>query len=540
MHWLTQSPVLCYPDFSKPFVVRTDASKQGLGAVLCQEQESGDVRVVSYGSHTLRKAEENYSTHKVEFLVLYWAITKQFHHYLYGAPHFTVTTDHNPLTYVQTSAKLDAVGHRWMAELGTYNFDVSYKPGRLNSDAYALSCCPSQVSCSTVQALLAPGEFNVDCLAIHVDEKIRGIGLPTVSLDVKWTEEQKKNPVLATVSRLVRGGQKPTKEQRAQCDPEVLKFLYEWPRLIFNQDVLYRKQVNPDEEENWQLLCPQQLRNMVCKLLHDDMGHLGQDRTIALCQERFYWPGKSTDVVDGISKYYRCTSAKAPSLPHCAPLENIITSQPMEMVALDFLVLEDGRGGIANVLVITDHFFKYAVAIPTTNQTTRTTARVFFDAFIVHYGCPTRIHSDQGRNFESKIIKELCAMAGMKKSRTTPYHTMENGCTERFNRTLISMLRTLEEEQKWNWKIIVPQLVHAYNCTQHHTTWLSPYFVMYGRQPRLAADLQFPGSGTRCQTDYAKDLNKRLDTTYQVAQEAMKKAASRAKGNYDLQGPVSI
>ena len=95
----------------------------------------------------LRKAEENYSTHKLEFLALYWAVTKQFHHYLYGAPHFTVTTDHNPLTYVQTSAKLDAVGHRWMAELGTYNFDVSYKPGRWNSNADALSRCPSQVSC---------------------------------------------------------------------------------------------------------------------------------------------------------------------------------------------------------------------------------------------------------------------------------------------------------------------------------------------------------------------------------------------------------
>ena len=118
-------------------------------------------------------------------------------------------------------------------------------------------------------------------------------------------------------------------------------------------------------------------------------------------------------------------------------------------------------------------------------------------------------------------------MASMKKSRTTPYHPMGNGCTEGFNRTLISMLRTLEEEQKRNWKRFVPQLVHAYNCTRHHTTGLSPYFLMYGRKPRLAADvlldLQFPGSGTHCQTEYAKDLKKRLETTYQVAQEAIKK-----------------
>ena len=157
MHRLNQPPVLCYPDFSKPFIIRSDASKQGLGAILCQEQESGDVRVVSYGSRTMQKAEENYSTHKLEFLALYWAATKQFHHYLYGAPHFTVTTDHNPLTYVQTSGKLDAVGYRWMAELGTYNFDVSYKPERLNNDVDALLLCPLQVSCSSVQALLTQG-----------------------------------------------------------------------------------------------------------------------------------------------------------------------------------------------------------------------------------------------------------------------------------------------------------------------------------------------------------------------------------------------
>ena len=96
-----------------------------------------------------------------------------------------ISLAHNPLTYVQTSAKLDAVGHRWMAELGTYNFGVSYKPGRLNSGADVLSRCPSQGSCSTAQVLLAQGIFNVDCLAIHTDDKIRGMGLPTVSLDVK-------------------------------------------------------------------------------------------------------------------------------------------------------------------------------------------------------------------------------------------------------------------------------------------------------------------------------------------------------------------
>ena len=540
---LTEPPVLCYPDFSRQFILRTDASKQGLGAVFCQEQPSGDVRVVAYGSRTLRQAEEKYSTHKLEFLALYWAVTKQFHHYLYGAPTFVVTTDHNPLTYVQTSAKLDAVGHRWMAELGTYNFTVLYKPGRLNNDGDALSRRPVQVQCSTVHALLTQGHFDVECLAIQVNST-GDEGLPTVSMDVNWAAEQKKDPVLNTVYQLVKKGQKPTKEIRAQCAPDVLKWLNDWSRLFLHDDILYRRRVDFDGVERKQLLCPQQFRTVVCKLLHNDMGHLGQDRTIALCQDRVFWPGMSNDVVKWIHQCQRCTCAKAPSLPQCAPLENILTSQPMEMVALDFLTLEDGRRGAANVLVMTDHFTKFAMAVPTTNQTARTTARVFFDSFVVHYGFPSRIHSDQGRNFESRIIKELCTIAGVKKTRTTPYHPMGNGCTERFNRTLISMLRTLEEEQKQNWKRFMPQLVHAYNCTRHSTTGASPYYLLFGWQPRLAADvlldLHTPGSGARCQTEYIKDLQKRLKVTYKVAQDAMKKAASRAKKHYDLRVRGSV
>ena len=221
-----------------------------------------------------------------------------------------------------------------------------------------------------------------------------------------------------------------------------------------------------------------------------------------------------------------------------------LSSPVNQWIALDFLTLEDGGGGATNVLVMTDHFTKFAMAVPTTKQTAMTTARVFFDSFIIHYAFPSRIHSDQGRNFESRIIKELCTIAGVKKTRTTPYYPMGKGCTELFNRTLISMLRTLEEGQKRNWKRFMPQLVHAYNCTRHSTTGASPYYLLFGRQPRLAADvllnLHTPGSGARCQTEYIKDLQKRLKMMYRVAQYAMKKAASRAKKHYDLRVRGSV
>ena len=143
-------------------------------------------------------------------------------------------------------------------------------------------------------------------------------------------------------------------------------------------------------------------------------------------------------------------------------------------------------------MVITDHFTKYALAIPTRDQTAKTTAEALYNNFILHYGIPTKLHSDQGAIFESQIIKELCQITGTIKSRTTVYHPMGNGITERYNRTLLDMLGTLEEEgQKKGWKKYVPSLVYAYNCTKYETTKVSLFELMFGRKPKLPIDSAF-------------------------------------------------
>ena len=134
---LSSPPVLAYANYKMPFKVHTDASTSGLGAVLYQQQDGID-RVIAYASRSLKPAEGNYPAHKLEFLALKWAITDKFHDYLYGA-NFEVVTDNNPLTYVLTSAKLDASGHRWVAALANYNFSISYRSGKLNMDADRLS-----------------------------------------------------------------------------------------------------------------------------------------------------------------------------------------------------------------------------------------------------------------------------------------------------------------------------------------------------------------------------------------------------------------
>ena len=104
---------------------------------------------------------------------------------------------------------------------------------------------------------------------------------------------------------------------------------------------------------------------------------------------------------------------------------------------------------------------------------------------------PNKIISDQGLNFESELIANLCEVAGVQKLRTTPYHPQTNGQCERFNSTLLNMLGTLTPEQKKDWKIYVPAMVHAYNCTRNTATGYSPYYLLFGREPRLPIDLEF-------------------------------------------------
>jgi hypothetical protein len=202
------------------------------------------------------------------------------------------------------------------------------------------------------------------------------------------------------------------------------------------------------------------------------MAHLGHDKTLDLVRQRFFWPNLGADMASYISTCDRCLHRKV-CIEDRAPLVSIETSRPLELVCIDYLSIEPSRG-YGNVPVITDHFTKYALAIPTKNQTANTTAKVLYNDFIVHYGIPEHLQSDQGKSFECKVIKELCAMLGMNKSRSTPYHMAANGETELFKHT------TLPTDKKTSWKDYISTVVHVYNCRRHNTIGTSPFFLMYG------------------------------------------------------------
>ena len=134
----SQTPILPYANYKKPFKLHINASKNGLGAVLYQKQDDGMDHITAFASQTLSKSKRNYDAHKLEFLTLKWSVMETFHEYLYSG-HFEEYTDNNPLTYILTNAKLDATRERWVASLDNYNFKIFYRSGKLNVEADALS-----------------------------------------------------------------------------------------------------------------------------------------------------------------------------------------------------------------------------------------------------------------------------------------------------------------------------------------------------------------------------------------------------------------
>ena len=196
-----------------------------------------------------------------------------------------------------------------------------------------------------------------------------------------------------------------------------------------------------------------------------------------------------TDVASYINSYPQCLQRK--SKPDQAPLLNMEINQPFKLVHLDYLKIEPSKGNIEKFLIVSDHFTRYGQAFPSKSQTMLARAKLLWNNFILHYGFPSKIITHQGRNFESEGIENLCQVAGVKKLRTSPYHPQTNGQCEHFNSKLLNMLGTLISEQKKDWKIHAPAMVHVYHCTRNAATGFSPYYLLFGREPRLPVHVEF-------------------------------------------------
>ncbi len=327
---LTTAPVLAYADFSLPFILEVDASHGGLGVVLSQEHQ-GKVRPVAYGSRGLRPTERNtsnYSSMKLEFLALKWAMTEKFREYLLGHK-CIVYTDNNPLSYL-TSAKLGAMEQRWAAQLAAFDFELKYRSGKSNRNADALSrqnlpVAEGQDLCLGAAVPVVLRQAAQGGLTTRVNQIASFPCCPTSDMCI----QQEADSVIRELLVFWRRKSPPSSEERKKLSRSAVILFRQWDRLVENEGVLYRRVFRPDGgEEVLQVLLPAAMKSEVLTQLHQQHGHQGVERTTRLVQQRCYWPGMSSDIARWCQECERCQCAKGDQPAHASFMGHLLAARP--------------------------------------------------------------------------------------------------------------------------------------------------------------------------------------------------------------------
>ena len=250
----------------------------------------------------------------------------------------------------------------------------------------------------------------------------------------------------------------------------------------------------------------------------------------------FYWPGQWKDVRDWCNTCPVCATRKTTHPKSKAPLQPIKPSYPMQIIAMDILgPLPESEAGNSYILVIGDYFTRWMEAYPIPNQEATTVARILTNELFYSFSLPEQLHTDQGRQFESELISEICRLLKIRKTRTKPYHPQCDGLVERFNHTLLNMLSTCVKDHHFLWEDYIRPVCMAYNTSTQSTTGYTPFYLMFGRQAKLPVDIMY---GTNAMNEvspnqHAADLRARLTEAYEKVRQHLNTGQERQKEFYD-------
>ncbi|KAL0147701.1 hypothetical protein M9458_056979 [Cirrhinus mrigala] len=434
---LVCAPILAPPDPQLAFVLDTDASGDGIGAVLSQVWPDGE-KVVAYYSKVLSKAEKRYCVTRRELLAAISAI-RHFKYYLCGW-HFTIRSDHASLQWLMTFKEPEGQVARWLEELQSYEFTVTHRAGERHGNADALSRRP----CSVQECKYCERR---EARELELSRKADGNDGPEPvcrelrEVDVtQWADAQRQDPDLQPVILWMEAQQRPPWEKVAALSPFTKGLWAKFKCLRLIEGVLQRAWVAPATgEKRWQVVVPGDMQEEVLKAMHGSAGsgHFGVTKTLRRLRQAFYWGRLRRDVEDFCRRCDLCTARKGPQGQSRAQLQQFSVGEPMQRVGIDIMgPFPRTTQGNRFVLTAMDYFTKWPEAFALPDQEAETVANALVEGMFSRFGVPQSIHSDQGRNFESKVFSCMCSQLGINKTRTTPLHPQSDGLVERFNRTL--------------------------------------------------------------------------------------------------------
>ena len=556
---LTESPILGYPSASGLYILDTDASGIGIGAVLSQMQD-GQERVLAYYSRSLNRAERRYCVTRRELLAVIEAI-KNYHHYLYGI-HFKIRTDHAALKWLMRFKNPEGQVARWLEFMGTYDFDIEHRPGKKHGNADGLSRRPCS-QCRYCERLEEREQLQ-DCTGhINVVNEVKGNDKESdkddSSLDKEtrlsihpeqwiesWSPEelqqwQKDDIYLSQVLDWKESDNRPKWQDIQSQGTEIRSLWAEWDVLTLKRGVLYRIQHQEFKPHiRSQLVAPLCIRKDIFKYLHSHRtgGHVGVKKTCASITARFWWPALREDITLWCRKCEPCQFRKSRTGLKKSPLCQSPVGSPMERIGIDILSLTtETEDGNVCVLVVSDYFTKWTQAIALPDHTALTVADALVVEVFLKFGTPRLIHSDQGAEFQSELIKEIYRLLEIKQTRTAPYHPQSDGQVERFNRTLLDMLAKLCAENPETWDHHLPYVMCAYRATVHESTGCSPNLLMLGREINLPIDLLLGNTNEElpynCSIQYVQWVREAMLENFELVRQKLKRSAEKQKQYYD-------
>ena len=362
--------------------------------------------------------------------------------------------------------------------------------------------------------------------------------------------KQKNDPDIGIIYEwLVESSDRPDRSRVHDKSPAVRNLWLLWKQLQIIDGVLYKRNyTNNRLTTSLQLVVPATLRNQVVKANHSSKmaGHLGIKKTLSRTSRSFYWFNMKQSVRLFLANCASCGARKKPTTKPRAPLGEYTPGSPMDRVAMDILgPFPISAKGNRYVLVIGDTFTKWIEAYAIADQTAPTIANVVVREFIARFGTPLEIHTDQGKNFESDLMHELCRLLEITKTRTSPYRPNSNGMIERFNKTLVDMITAFVDKKQTNWDENLPLLTSAYRSTEHESTRFSPNFLMLGREVRTPIEVAMgmgqpdDDNGGRLPNEHAVELVAAMTDASKLARDHLGRARERQKKDYDARISVN-
>ncbi len=484
---LASDPILRLPNYDKPFILHTDASRTGFGATLAQLDDNGVEYAVGFASRALaNKYERAAPITLLEAKALLWGVS-QFRIHLHGH-FFTAVTDHRALLWIYSLKEKSKDNHQLIKmaldlQPYRYHMTIKYRKGEQHVNADVLSRLYEDTSDVVIPHLIIVDKVLTEDDLVQCISNVESDDIG--DLKKEWIQGLQLDPLTRDIYKYLCTKELPQERHIAQS-------ILQQAALYEVTDDLLMRRMREGKGFVLKLVVPQSL---IMRILHDHhdspfSAHFGAVKTYQRIATKYYWFGIYSDVVEYCKGCTKCQQKKGVLHTETGLPQMWMPKDTLDVIAADFHgPLPVTKDGNRYILVFTDLFTKYVELVATRHCDAATVAKAFVDVVVTGIGIPNRILSDRGKAFIGHFFRHIKRLLNVKTLRTSGFHPQTNGQPERYNLTMSTGLSMYTNEQQSDWDAYLPLMKMAYNTSVHATIGETPFFMMYHRDPRGPTDV---------------------------------------------------